>query len=132
MEMCYNGTLVMPSNYAIVSNDEMEYLGGGFSVSKAAFKYTVTAVVVAGCIALGGWLSVAGLKTVLGSMALKNTLISCIVKGIGMLGIRCGNALANKFVSGLVGCISGDFMGNVFDKYIDGLDGAKNGKVKIF
>lgn len=110
----------------------MEYLGGGFSVSKAAFKYTVTAVVVAGCIALGGWLSVAGLKTVLGSMALKSTLIKCIVKGIGMLGIGCGNALANKFVSGLAGCISGDFMGNVFDKYIDGLDGTRDGKVKIF
>ena len=28
MEMCYNGALVMPSNYAIVNDNEMEYVEG--------------------------------------------------------------------------------------------------------
>lgn len=31
MEMCYNGALVMPSNYAVISNDEMEYVEAGWS-----------------------------------------------------------------------------------------------------
>lgn len=30
MEMCYDGTLVMPANYAVVSEDEMTYVDGGF------------------------------------------------------------------------------------------------------
>lgn len=29
MEMCYDGTLVMPSNYAVMSEDEMTYVEGG-------------------------------------------------------------------------------------------------------
>ena len=32
MEMCYNGALVMPSNYAVVTDNEMEYVEGGLSV----------------------------------------------------------------------------------------------------
>ena len=35
MEMCYKGTLVMPSNYAVVNDNEMEYIDGGWS-------YTIT------------------------------------------------------------------------------------------
>lgn len=122
-----------PSNYVVMDNEEMEYLDGGFSISisKSVFKYTVTAVVVAGCIALGGGLSVAGLKTVLASYSMKTKLIAALVKGIGKLGIACGNALASKFASGLAGCVAGDFIGNIFDKYIDNLDGKKNGKVTV-
>lgn len=33
MEMCYNGVLVMPSNYAVVNDNEMEYLDGGLNIS---------------------------------------------------------------------------------------------------
>ncbi len=29
MEMCYDGALVMPSNYAVMSEDEMTYVEGG-------------------------------------------------------------------------------------------------------
>lgn len=31
MEMCYNGALVMPSNYAVVNDNEMEYVEAGWS-----------------------------------------------------------------------------------------------------
>ena len=31
MEMCYNGTLVMPNNYAVVTEEEMTYVEGGIS-----------------------------------------------------------------------------------------------------
>lgn len=29
MEMCYDGALVMPSNYAVISEEEMNYVEGG-------------------------------------------------------------------------------------------------------
>lgn len=122
----------MPNSYAVMSEDEMMYVEGGFAISKNVFKYTVTAVVIAGCVALGGGLSIAGLRTVLGSMALKRSLVAALIKGIGILGIKAGNTLATKFMSGLIGCIAGDFMGNVFTKYIDPLDGKRDNKIKIW
>lgn len=124
--------LQMPSSYVLMDNDEMEYLDGGFAVSKNVFKWTVSAIVTTGMIALGGGISYAGLKTVLGSMSLKNQLIRLLVKGIGKLGIAGGNALASKFGSGLAGCIAGDFLGNVFTRYIDPLDGRVDDKIKIW
>lgn len=33
MEMTYNGTLVMPANYAVVNEEEMTYVEGGASAS---------------------------------------------------------------------------------------------------
>ncbi|MBQ9886542.1 MAG: hypothetical protein IJM37_06780 [Lachnospiraceae bacterium] len=32
MEMCYDGALVMPSSYALMSEDEMTYLEGGIAI----------------------------------------------------------------------------------------------------
>lgn len=32
MEMCYDGALVMPSSYAVMSEDEMMYVDGGISI----------------------------------------------------------------------------------------------------
>ena len=31
MEMCYDGALVMPNSFALVTEDEMEYIDGGWS-----------------------------------------------------------------------------------------------------
>ena len=33
MEMCYDGALVMPSNYAVMSEDEMMYVDGGKKIT---------------------------------------------------------------------------------------------------
>ena len=33
MEMCYNGALVMPSNFVSVENNELEYIDGGTAVN---------------------------------------------------------------------------------------------------
>ncbi|MDO5150535.1 MAG: hypothetical protein Q4D76_14285 [Oscillospiraceae bacterium] len=32
MEICYDGALVMPKNYAVVNEEEMTYVEGGISV----------------------------------------------------------------------------------------------------
>ena len=48
MEMCYDGTLVMPDNYAVVSEDEMTYVDGGMFIipSNSASTTTTTKVSV--------------------------------------------------------------------------------------
>lgn len=39
MEMCYDGALVMPSNYAVMSEEEMIYVeGGGIATLKANLR----------------------------------------------------------------------------------------------
>ena len=44
LEMCYNGTLVMPINYAVVNDNEMEYVdGGGIYISNSKL-HTMTAL----------------------------------------------------------------------------------------
>ena len=46
MEMCYDGVLIMPSSYAVMNDDEMTYVEGGFYI-----KYsTIRAVVLASCL----------------------------------------------------------------------------------
>ena len=129
--MSYTTALKMPSSYVVMSEEEMTYLEGGLSISKNVFKYTCNAAIVAGITCLSGGIAIGGLKTVLGSMALKKQLVSVMVKTIGKMGIAAGNTLSNKFMTGLIGCIAGDFLGNVFDKYIDNLDGVMDGKIKI-
>ena len=42
MDMCYNGTLVLPSSYAVMSEDEMTYVEGGVSLNVS--WYTATRV----------------------------------------------------------------------------------------
>ena len=32
MEMCYDGALVMPSNYVVMDEEEMTYVEGGVSI----------------------------------------------------------------------------------------------------
>ena len=49
MDMCYDGTLVMPSSYAVMEEDEMSYVEGGFYIShsKIASCYMAMASIYA-------------------------------------------------------------------------------------
>ncbi len=47
MEMCYDGALVMPSNYAVMSEDEMMYVDGGITIEAVCS-------IIGAAIALGG------------------------------------------------------------------------------
>lgn len=44
MEMCYNGTLVMPSSYAVMDTEEMTYTDGGLYFNKSAVQGIVMSV----------------------------------------------------------------------------------------
>ena len=37
MEMCYDGAMVLPSNYAVMDEEEMTYLEGGYNLAKTVY-----------------------------------------------------------------------------------------------
>lgn len=92
MEMCYNGALVMPSNYAIVNDNEMEYVDGGFYIS----YNTIRAVVLTACINPIG-------ATLVGIACYK--LAGYITAKAAILGAKIG-ALGGPLVSAISGAVS--------------------------
>ena len=41
MEMCYDGTLVMPSIYAVMDEEEMTYVEGGWCIENKLWGYNI-------------------------------------------------------------------------------------------
>lgn len=44
MDMCYDGALVMPSNYAVMDEEEMMYVDGGMSAKDIALNLLISVV----------------------------------------------------------------------------------------
>ncbi len=100
MEMCYEGALVMPSSYAVMSEEEMTYVEGGWSWKILGqslqnlwnkFKFAKEALTLGG-ISLGvigkmiqGTATIAYTKiaAVLGSIAAANAVVAAIVTVAG-------------------------------------------------
>ena len=55
MEMCYDGALVMPKNYAFVSDEEMTYVDGGMHgrTTTAEERICTASFIAASAVALG-------------------------------------------------------------------------------
>jgi len=113
MEMCYDGALVMPSNYAVMDEEEMTYVeGGGVSIPRAVAK--------------------ALLKKYAGSIAGK--LGWCVTKLSLMAGSDAVNFMAGK-VLGLVDtiCSCATSIGGIASVVIDCVDrDGMNGKITLF
>ena len=67
MVMCYDGALVMPSNYAVMDSEEMTYVEGGIALSTVATLITI-GISVCGAsygsgVAVGQRLYYAGIRT---------------------------------------------------------------------
>lgn len=41
MEMCYDGALVMPSSYAVMDEEEMTYVEGGWCIENKLWGYNI-------------------------------------------------------------------------------------------
>lgn len=87
MEMCYDGALVMPSSYALMSEDEMTYVEGGGIFRLKASKSTARAMCRSGvgliCLILGDLFGsrVGGLlSATLGVMIYDHIISICKVK----------------------------------------------------
>lgn len=123
--------MVLPRNYVEIEQEEMMYLDGGFSIPTWSVTGTITAATYAFLAAAGGAVATGGLKVVLGSMSLRNTLAAGIVKAVGASGIRVGNALVSSWLRTVVsGGVSG--VASRIANYLDGRDGKKNGWIRVF
>lgn len=92
MEMCYNGTLVMPKNFAVVNDEEMTYVEGGwyysgtqyYSSGQTAYNYlSSTALKFYGLSCVLG-VSFAVLATCIGTYA--GPVGTCIGAAVGAVG----------------------------------------------
>jgi hypothetical protein len=75
MDMCYDGTLVMPSSYAMMEEDEMMYVDGGAS------KFFTKGQCIDSLVAIGinsPQLAIAG--------ALTFTLAKCLIRKVAAIG----------------------------------------------
>ena len=92
MDMCYEGTLVMPSNCVVMDEEEMTYVEGGFYIS----YNTIRGVILTACIN-----PIAA--TLVGITCYK--LASLITAKAGILGLKIG-ALGGPIVSLISGVVS--------------------------
>ena len=97
MEMCYDGALVMPSNYAVMSEDEMMYVDGG-ALTKVQKGLIIAGVVAAGvafavALAYGQvWLGLKFAKAIFGK-----ALRAVMVKNAGTVITLIATCIASSF-----------------------------------
>ncbi len=101
MEMCYDGALVMPSSYAVMSEDEMTYVEGGFAIKSSTLAKCID--VFAGVIALavGIW-SGAGLLKAIAKRNAKGLMVCATSLAVKYAKI----CIADAVISGIANLIS--------------------------
>lgn len=92
MEMCYDGALVMPNNYAVVDEEEMTYVDGG------AKKYI-------GTISSGWCNTLAAAACVVGGLVTALCGLVTIVSGIATL-CSYGTFAAATAIAGGITCVA--------------------------
>lgn len=105
MDMCYDGTLVLPSSYAVMEEEEMMYVeGGGISardaliwLGGAIFGGIVYDVFKAACIKVGAWaaMNAVAICTVV-SRAVAITLLAGIAACYGTMIVKTYKTLLKK------------------------------------
>lgn len=101
MEMCYDGALVMPTNYAIMNEDEMTYVEGGgtFYVEIGANSFVMTALAT-----ISGGLTTAKVTAALGAIGV--TIATAIELGTAGMGTLIAGAFILAW-GGIVSTIAG-------------------------
>ena len=83
MTMTYDGTMVMPKNFAVVTEDEMTYVeGGGTLKYSVSFRFTDALCQAA---------YAGGISTVIG------TITACVSAALGATGIGASNWCSSRF-----------------------------------
>ena len=98
MEMCYDGALVMPSNYAVMSEDEMMYVDGGFK-AKSSTVAKVIDVSITVILALAG---IASGVSMIGEILRRNSKGAIMVltsKALKYAGISLASSVVNGIYS---------------------------------
>jgi hypothetical protein len=106
MEMCYNEAIVMPSNYVVMNNEEMEYIDGGGNLS---LQIRSNSFIIHALSAIGGALTVAKVGAVLAGLGIAiATAIELGTAGLGTAGL--GTLYAGAFLiawGGVIPIIAG-------------------------
>lgn len=127
MEMRYDGTLVMPSNYAVIEEEEMTYVDGGGSFQKVAYSTVKYGVNMAVNAVLGGG-SIRLVKEVVKKYG-KQGLKSAVKKGLQKwVSARVANSLAGSFVSVMNGYLSFS-VGAAAAEWLDRRDGCNDNQI---
>ena len=86
MDMCYDGTLVMPSSYAVMDEDEMSYVegGGSITINRSSIKKAIGKVfqVISG-ISTIAWLANAQASQIAGLVAKSAIAIGKAILSVG-------------------------------------------------
>ena len=134
MEMCYDGTLVMPANYAVVSEDEMTYVDGGGkhwynSVDFVAGSIDVLLWMLPNLGVVNTALNNGGsLSTVLGAVGVgKDKLVGFAVNALKKVGIKKASQKTVERAIGLVWVYSRLTIGTLIAEGIDSADGCDDG-----
>ena len=90
MEMCYDGTLVMPSSYAVMDEEEMTYVEWGIKFSKTLTGYKIT-------------LSARNCGDLVALAAAGSVSMSTVSAVLGLSGVGITGAIALAIAGGVVG-----------------------------
>ncbi len=113
MEMCYDVALVMPNNYAVVNEEEMTYVDGGFYMSSDSCSTIATYVYGAGF----GVTAVLTIAAITSKLQAAGSAVITFLRGLGatvggvigaIVGTIIGVLTATNAVSFLVGCCTAD------------------------
>lgn len=89
MEMCYDGALVMPKNYAVVNEEEMTYVEGGIAIINGLVGGAINLAISAILAGIGGF-----------STKLANAGLAHIVK---IAGRGAAKATLEKYIKRVAG-----------------------------
>lgn len=132
MELCYDGALVMPSNYAVMSEEEMTYVegGNGWYNSQAfvagaidTILYLVPVIAAANSACKAGKALNVALKAV---GATKQALINGAVTLLKKIGFNVSKSVVSTAV-GAIWTFAGLSIGGLIAMGIDRADGNYNG-----
>lgn len=99
MDMCYDGALVMPSNYAVMSEEEMTYVeGGGIYIKNSQLHSVLAAYLIA--------YSTAPRIVAAGTIKVCTAIASVVGKFTKWVGAICGGAVGS-FVGWAIGAYCG-------------------------
>ena len=117
MEMCYQGTLAMPKSYAVMDQDEMMYVEGGYYIDwsvESATKWFNGIAAIAG-VWLGGTATVSALIRKVG----KNKAIKVWTELAIYFGVKKTTA---KKVGKVISAFTGISIGGGLAKALDYID----------
>lgn len=108
MEMCYDGALVMPNNYAVVSEEEMTYVEGGGTINVTIKASTIQATIGV----LGGAVSGFGIQLALDALgAALVTPIELGTAGAATVAVATFLVLWNGAAAAIASSIMGGIVG---------------------